>query len=135
MDPITTAILAALSAGVAQSAGKTGEHLIVDAYQALKTAIKGKLGVDSEVTRAVDALERKPTSQGRQATLAEEVAIVKANEDPELLGAAQAILDHVGATPAGRQIITTIGGYNAVALDHSQAWVNIHSSSLSGSEQ
>ena len=35
MDPITAAIVAALSAGVASGAGEVGKKVIVDAYGAL----------------------------------------------------------------------------------------------------
>jgi hypothetical protein len=46
MDPVTMAIVAALSAGVASGSTKLGENLLANAYEAIKTAIKSKVGTD-----------------------------------------------------------------------------------------
>ena len=42
MEPITTAILAALAAGAAGGATETGKEIIVDTYAALKALLKKK---------------------------------------------------------------------------------------------
>jgi hypothetical protein len=77
MEPITfTAIVAALSAGVATGAGKVVENTLVDAYQGLKAALKRRFGDNSEVVEAVDKLEQKPDSEGRKTALQEEVEAV-----------------------------------------------------------
>jgi hypothetical protein len=84
MDPITLSIVGALS--------KLSENVIADAYQALKAAIAQKCGVDSEMIKAVDNLEKKPDSPGRIETLKEEVTAARLEEDPDLIKAADHIL-------------------------------------------
>jgi hypothetical protein len=49
------------------------------------------LGLDSDAAKAVDALEAKPESDGRKGTLSEEITAAKADHDPDLLAAAQAL--------------------------------------------
>ncbi len=71
MDPITTAIVAAILSELTKSAVK-------NSYDALKTALKKKFGSDSDLMDAVNKLEKKPDSEGRKATLQEEVETVKA---------------------------------------------------------
>lgn len=127
MDPITTAIIAYLGAGVAKSAGAFGEKVIVDAYEALKAAIKNKLGIDSDAAKAVDALEAKPDSKGRKGTLEEELGAAKAEKDPDILAAAQSLIDKLKAQPGGEQIIQqAIGSYIAQATQGSTATVNVN---------
>lgn len=116
MDPITAAIVAALAAGVTASASDISKQALVDAYNRLKTLLKKKFGGDGEVIKSVDRLEAKPESVGRQETLKEEVASVNANQDPELLQAAQVLLSQVRTQPQGASIIQTVtGDYNAVS--------------------
>ena len=109
MDPITGAILAALAAGVISGATEVGKKVIVDAYEALKAALKKKHGEDSDVVEAVKSLEKKPESEARQGLVAEEVAAVKATEDSELTQLAQALLAAIKETPQGAEIV---GKYN-----------------------
>lgn len=85
MDPVTTAVLEAL--------GKLAEPAVKDAYEALKAFLVRKFGKPSEVVKAVETLEAKPDSAGRQATLAEEIASAGAARDAELLKLAQALLE------------------------------------------
>jgi hypothetical protein len=57
VDPVTfTAIVAALSAGVATGVGKVVESTVVDAYQGLKATLRRRFGDDSDVVQAVDKL-------------------------------------------------------------------------------
>ena len=59
MDPVTfTAIVAALSAGVATGVGKVVESAVVDAYQGLKATLRRRFGDDGDVVQAVDKLEQ-----------------------------------------------------------------------------
>jgi HetE-like protein len=127
MEPITfTAIVAALSAGVAAGVGKVGESALVDAYQGLKAALKRKFGDQSEVVEAVDMLEKRPDSEGRRVTLKEEVERAKVDEDPDLKQAAQELLDRLKAQPGGEQHIqSAIGSYIAQADRGSTATVNV----------
>lgn len=114
MDPITAALLSALAFGVAGGLSETGKQLIPDAYKALKAALQQKFGVDADLLKAVDDLEKKPDSQGRAATVQEEVAAAGADKDPELLKLAQALqaaLQQQGG--AGQQ--ATLSGSGAIA--------------------
>lgn len=123
MDPITTAIIAAVAAGVT----KVGPQAIADAYTALKDLLKSKFGVHSDVFKSVDDLEAKPDSAGRKATLQEEVAAAKADQDPDIRKAAQELLDKISAQPGGGQHIQqAIGSYIAQADRNSTASVNVN---------
>ncbi len=109
MDLITTAILAALA--------DLSKDAIKDGYNALKAALKKKFGSKSDLVDAVDKLEKKPDSEGRKATLQEEVEIAKVNDDPNIIRLAQDLLDKIKEQPGGQQIINqtqtnTVSGVN-----------------------
>ena len=77
--------------------------------------------------KAVEGVEAKPDSAGRKATLEEEVASAKADQDAELLKAAQALLEKLNAQPGGAQIIQqATGSYIAQASGGSTATVNVN---------
>jgi flagellar motor component MotA len=98
MEPISTAIFAALA--------NLSKDAIKDSYNALKAALTKKFGDKSDVVEAVKQLEKKPDSEGRKATLQEEVENSKVNDDPEILQLAQDLLDKLKEQPSGQQIIT-----------------------------
>lgn len=91
MDPITTAIVAALTAGVLSGLTETSKTALGDAYTRLKELLARKFGASSEVLRAVESLETKPDSQHRQGTLQEEIIAARADQDNELLAAASSL--------------------------------------------
>lgn len=95
MDSITTAIVAAVTAGVINGLPETNKTAITDAYGKLKALLIKKFGEQSDVVHAVNEVEAKPTSAGRQATLQEEIVAIKADQDPEVCQAAQALLHQV----------------------------------------
>lgn len=97
MDPITTAIIAALA--------NLSKDAINDCYGGLKGALKKKFGETSDLVDAVDKLEQKPDSEGRKAMLQEEIETAKVNDDPDLLRLAQDLLDKIKEQPGGQQII------------------------------
>ena len=66
MDPVTTAVLAAITAGAAKGATEIVKKTIVDSYEALKGLLKKKARSGSEVTEAVSMLENKPESASRR---------------------------------------------------------------------
>ena len=126
MDPITTAIVAALSAGAISGLTETSKTAITDAYARLKTLLTKKFGGESEVVHAVSEVEAKPDSAGRQATLQEEVAAAKADQDQEVLHAVQALLQLLQASAEGGQHVQrATGNYIAQADRGSSASVNI----------
>jgi hypothetical protein len=100
MDPITTAIIAALA--------QLGQTVINDAYQALKAALQHKFGVDSDLVEAVDKTEEKPESEARQAVLQEEVAASGALQDEEVLKAAEALIAAIKTQPGGEDTLRRI---------------------------
>ncbi len=106
MDPITMALTAALAAGVAQGVTKVAEQAVVDGYNALKSALKKKFGAGSDLVEAVEKLEAKPASPGRQATLHEEVRASQADQDPDLAKAAEALLARIADLPGGLTLIS-----------------------------
>lgn len=93
MEPITTALVAAL--------GKLAEPAVRDAYEGLKALLARKFGARHAVLEAVDQLEQKPDSAGRRATLQEEVGSSAAAGDPDVLAAAQRLLESVQRTAGG----------------------------------
>lgn len=126
MDPITTAIWAAITAGVIASVTKVAEQTVVDTYNKLKDLLKKKLGARSKVLKAVKELEASPKSEARKGVLQEEIAAAKADQDAELVKAAQALLKSVKAVPGGEQIVqTAIGdGNTQIAGDGNTVNVN-----------
>jgi cobyrinic acid a,c-diamide synthase len=126
MDPITTAIVAALAAGVSSGVTEMGKRIIVDAYEALKAMLKKKLGEQSRVVKSVEFLEAEPGSQASKALVQEAVAASKAEQDPDILQAARILLTQIHTQPGGEQHIqTAIGSYIAQADRGSTATVNV----------
>jgi len=114
MDPITGAIVAALAAGVTGGATEVSKKVIVDAYEALKAAIKKKYGADSKVAQAVSTVEEEPDFEPNQDALAGRVEQVDAVEDPELQDLAQKLLEALEETSQGKEALSK---YNIQATD------------------
>lgn len=98
MDPITTAIATAVLTDLSKDT-------IKGSYRALKDALTKRFGAESDLADAVDKLEKKPDSEGRKATVQEEVSLAKVNEDPELLKLAQDLLNALKAQPNAQTVI------------------------------
>ena len=98
MDPITTAIVAALA--------NLSKDVVKDSYSALKTALKNKFGGSSDLVDAVKGLEKKPDSDARKAMVQEEIETAKVTEDGEILQLAQELLDKLQDQPGAQQVIT-----------------------------
>ena len=113
MDPITTAILSAIAAGIFSGTTEVGERAILDAYKKLKGLLARKFGTRSRVIKAIKELEANPKSEVRKAVVKEEVAAINANEDVDLLKAAQALIRNIKTREGGNQNIqTAIGDAN-----------------------
>lgn len=127
MDPITTAIIAAITLGVTSGATKIGQQAVVEAYTVLKSLLKKKFGDQSEIIKSVEGLETKPESSGRKEILKEEIASVKADQDPDIRKAAQALLDQISTQQGGEQHIQQATGSNIAQADrNSTASVNVN---------
>jgi len=101
MDTITTAIVTALSAGAIAGLTDTAKTAVNDSYNKLKDLLTKKHGADSDVVQAITHLEKRPESQGRKETLAEEIVAVKAEQDEEIIATAKQILTLVNYQQAG----------------------------------
>jgi hypothetical protein len=127
MDPVTTAIVAALTAGVIGGTTEVGKKVVLEAYGALKALLENKFGARSELVKAVKSLENRPDSAGRKTMVREEVATAKADQDSDVLAAAQALLDKIKEQPGGEQHVQmAIGSYIAQADRGGTATVTIN---------
>jgi alpha-ketoglutarate-dependent taurine dioxygenase len=126
MDPISAAIVAAISAGAIGGLTEASKASLMDIYSKLKALLCKKFGKESEVVQAVQQVEAKPISKARQAVLAEEVATFKADQDAELLQLAQALLQVLQSSTdtTGHSQMAT-GNYIAQADWGSSASVHI----------
>ena len=103
MDPVTTTIVTALVAGTVAASKDVATQAIKDAYGGLKALVVRKLGKKAEVKAAVEAVEKKPDSEGRKTVLAEELQAAEAGEDAEVVARAKellALLEGAGEKPA-----------------------------------
>jgi hypothetical protein len=126
MDPVTTAILAAIATGVVSGATRVGEQVIVDAYSKLKALLGKKFGAKSKVVKAVKELEANPSSEARKAVLKEEMANAHPDKNTDLLKAAQALIKAIKSKPGGEQIVQiAMGDQNIqIAGDRNVVHVN-----------
>ena len=117
MEPITAAIIAALTAGAASGLTEAAKKAISDGYSGLKALINKKFGGNRDVTDAIEKLQAKPESTGRQQTLAEELKTANASADSELVGAAQSLLELIKSLPQGEQHIQNAIGTGIAQAD------------------
>ncbi len=113
MDPTTiivTAIVGAL--------GKLSESVVKDTYEKLKSTLAKKYSKHSELADAVEKLEKKPDSVGRAQTLKEEIDAVKADQDPEVVKLAQALLDELNrlGISSGSSTVVQQAGDNVIQI-------------------
>jgi hypothetical protein len=87
MEPITTAIIAAVSVGAVDGLKDTAKVAISDAYAGFKRLILSKKGMNSPVVKAIQDIEEKPSSSGRRQTLDEEIKEANIGNDKEILHA------------------------------------------------
>ena len=128
MEPVTTAILAAIAAGATAGMTDTAKKAIGDAYSGLKALLKRKFGGSSKVVEAVEKLEQDPELAGWKETIGKEAAKAGANQDQELIAAAEAVLAQLKELPADAQqhIQSAIGSYIAQADRGSTAKVIVN---------
>lgn len=90
MDPVMALVVSAIAAGAVAGVGDTAKQAVRDAYAGLKNLISHKYAdVD------VSGLERKPDSESKRASLAEDLVDAGATADAELAAAAAAVLEVV----------------------------------------
>ena len=96
MDPITTAIIAALPALAADVVSSA----VKDAYSGLKALIGRKFGATSPVAKSVEDLEANPTSKGRAIVLSEQVEESRATSDTEIMAAVTKLVEALAKNQA-----------------------------------
>jgi hypothetical protein len=89
MDPITTAIVAALPA----LATNMVSSAIKGAYAGLKSLIVRKFGATGAVAKSVEDLEANPKSQGRAMVLSEHLEEAKATSDTDVMAAVSKLVE------------------------------------------
>src|SRR5947209_20633025 len=104
MDPITTAILAALPA-LSSDVVRSG---VKDAYEGLKAVIRRKRGDTAPISKAISAIEEDPGSKAQAAVLEEKVAAVKATDDAEVAQALRQLVDQMKTHGIGGEAVARI---------------------------
>jgi hypothetical protein len=128
MDPVTASIIAALSAGASGAIPEVAKKAIADGYDGLKALLKKKFGTDGDVVEAVDRLESKPNSAGRQQVVSEKMSAAGVPADLEILAAATALLEQIKCLPSGTHHVQIAQGSNiAQASEGGSATVNVTS--------
>ena len=89
MDPITTAIVAALPALATELVSSS----VKDAYSGLKAVIVRKFGSTSAVAKSVNDLEANPKSKGQAMVLSEHVVEAKAEADADIMKAVSTLIE------------------------------------------
>jgi hypothetical protein len=77
LDPISVAIIAALSAGVTSATTDITKQGILDGFNHLKMLIGRKFGNNADVAQAISKLQDDPSSQARKDLLVEELSKVR----------------------------------------------------------
>lgn len=111
MDPVTALVVSAIAAGAAAGMTDTASQLVNDAYTGLKNLLSRKY---SDVDIA--GVERKPESDAKKASLAEDLDDAGAAGDRELGSAAAALLEAVREHDPQVVIGVDVTGLVAAAL-------------------
>jgi hypothetical protein len=91
MDPVSlTVITSAIAAGAAASLKDTASAAVKDTYEAVKALIRRRYA-----SADVAAVEKKPDSEAKRGSLAEDLADAGAEDDDELARLAQALAEAV----------------------------------------
>ena len=102
MEPITTAIIAALA--------KLSEKAVSDGYVALKALLKRKFGEQSDIVVAAEKLEQSPESDAWKAVLEEQAKKPEVSQDEDFRNAVNDLLERLGETSgaAGTKVEVTL---------------------------
>jgi hypothetical protein len=104
MDPITTAIVAALPA----LASDLVKSSVKDAYDGLKAVIRRKWGEAGPLAKAVKDLEANPKSKGQALVVEERVAESKAAEDADVMRALAKLVNELKEANIGGEAVSAI---------------------------
>jgi hypothetical protein len=127
VDPLSAAIIAAVTAGLAKGAGQVAQKVLMDGYQRLKDLLARRFGAGSDVVSAVQGLETRPDSAARRELVIEEIHRSRADADEELVVAARELLTRMqNDSTLGTTAMQAIGSYIAQADRQSHAEVNVN---------
>jgi len=117
MDPITTAVVAALAAGITQGS-------VADAYNGVKQLIKTKF--DNNVIEIIESLEKEPNSDIGKQWLQEKVQTNHLDKDTGILEAAKKLMDEIEKSSGVENHVMQAKGKFIAQADHgSTANINI----------
>ncbi|WP_051165176.1 hypothetical protein [Nocardia testacea] len=111
MDPVTAVVVSAIAAGALAGVSDTAAQAIKDTYAGLKNLISRKY---SDVD--VSGLERKPESEKKKDSLAEDLEDAGAAGDAELGSAAAAVLEMVQQHAPQAVVGVDVAGLVSAAL-------------------
>jgi hypothetical protein len=126
MDPVTTAIVSAIAAGLARGSGAVAEGILPDAYRQLKELLRQRIADSGAVSTAIAELESRPDSNARVGVLVEEMATCGAAQDADLIAAARTLLDHIATSPSSMHLQNAEGSYIAQSDRHGHAEVRVN---------
>jgi len=118
MDPITTAIIAALAAGVTQGT-------VADMYKGIKQLIKKK-SKQKNIIEVLDDLEKDPISNMGKKWLQKEIQNNQLDQDADILEAAKKLLNEMKSSGNEKHIMQAKGNFIAQADHGSSASVTIN---------
>lgn len=128
LEPVATAILAAIVAGAAAGVTDTAKQAIGDAYKTLKGLLVRKLGGQSKAVEAINKLEEDPESAGWKETAGKELAKAGVDNDQDLVAAANQVMAKLQDLPQGERqhIQQAIGSYDVAQADRGGTAKVIH---------
>jgi hypothetical protein len=103
MDPLSL-IVAALATGAATAAKDTAGAAIKDGYQGLKALLQKKLAGNQAATVVLEEHEKDPDTF--DAPLKKKLAEAAVDQDPDILQAAERLLEQARAVPGATTVIT-----------------------------
>jgi hypothetical protein len=129
MEPVTV-IVSALSLGAAAGLQPTVAAAVKDAYAGFKALVLRKFGKTGDAADAIEKVEKKPDSDGRKATLQEELTAAGADRDQEVVDRAAELLKLLesvapGATGGLVGQINAAGGKVLVVAGGNQGTINM----------
>ena len=126
IDTINT-IVSAISIAATAGLKSTAEDAVKDAYTAFKALLLRKFGKSGDTADAVEKVEKKPDSEGRKATLKEELTAAGAHEDKEVVARAAELLELLESTSPGITggLVGQINADKVVVVGHNKGTINM----------
>ena len=130
MDPILTAVVAAIGALGNASLGEAAKKATADAYDGLKSLLKKKLGEKHTISTLINAIEVQRGSAAAVEAMGPLIADYKLGSDPEILEAARRV-EAATTIISGSSIQSRVANYHGPVYgptgDNSAATYNFSS--------